>query len=357
MMFFRRPKKNTDVKSRRHACSLTDASGTPVKESPFLQSLREQTPADVPLSCEPEKRSRTKNAGNVVRYFLVFICICVCVGSCVYLIDNHRQKMEAETLYGEAADEFEAAGLDFGFGTAGTPSDKKGDGLHLLADKAQTALPALSVTLQHMGSSDLPGETGGSPYEEELAKLRALLRNYKDRNGDVFGYISIPAVNIGYVTVQGDDNDFYLNHNYKREPLVVGSIYMDYRCSENLMENYNTVLYGHNIVSTGIMFNGVTDFFDRNIFENELIYLYTMDGVYVYKPFAIYDTRPDSGYIRTDFETPEEYTEFLANMKSRSRISSDVTLDAEDHILTLSTCTNYNDGRYALHAYLVEYIH
>ena len=43
-------------------------------------------------------------------------------------------------------------------------------------------------------------------------------------------------------------------------------------------------------------------------------------------------------------------------MKKRSKLASDVTFDGDERILTLSTCTNYNNGRYALHAYLVDHI-
>ena len=43
-------------------------------------------------------------------------------------------------------------------------------------------------------------------------------------------------------------------------------------------------------------------------------------------------------------------------MKARSRIKNNVEVGGNDRIITLSTCTNYNDGRYALHAVLVDYI-
>lgn len=357
MKLFRRSKKTTPA-CAEDAFTFTEDKELNYDRDPFLHSLQEMTPQSVPLSKEAETRPRGEKIFGIARKVMLFVCIAVCAGSCLYLIDNFRQKAQAESLYGEAAAEFEAAGLDFGFGkdkTADTDEDE--DGIHLLKDKSQTGLSSLSSSAQNGAEDDAAEDTQNGAYHEEMEKLRALLGNYKERNEDVCGYISIPAVGIAYVVVQGEDNDFYLNHNYKGEPLVVGSIYMDYRCSENLTENYNTVLYGHNIVTPGIMFHGVTDFLNRNIFENELIYLYTMDGVYVYKPFAIYDTRPDSGYIRTQFETAEEFSAFLTQMKARSRIKSDAVLDAEDYILTLSTCTNYNNGRYALHAYLIDHIH
>ncbi len=343
--FFDRFPKKKAAPNYEDAFAFTEEEAFNYDKDPFLHSLKEQTRSSIPLSRQPEKKSG--RAFGAVRAVLLVLCIGVCLGSCLYLLDNFRQKAQAESLYSEVAAEFDAIGLDFGL------SHTKQDDTLLMKDTVQQALPMLSNPLSQ--SENMSGTE--QKYNEDLEKLRALLASYKERNGDVCGYIRIPAVGITYVVVQGEDNDFYLNHNYKGEPLVVGSIYMDYRNSETLSENYNTVLYGHNIEHPGIMFHGVTDFFNKNIFDNELIYLYTMDGVYVYKPFAIYDTRPDSGYIRTDFETAEEYTQFLADMQSRSRVKSEaVPMDAPA-ILTLSTCTNYNNGRYALHAYLVEYIH
>ncbi|MBQ8746516.1 MAG: class B sortase [Clostridia bacterium] len=346
---FRKKNMNTP---KADPFSFTQETELNYDRDPFLHSLKEQTKESIPLSREPEKEPRGAKLAGVMRTVLLVICIAVCAGSCLYLIDNFRQKAEAEALYGEAAAEFDAAGLDFGFSAA-----PEKDSTQLSKDSVQQSLTSLSVSIEKQENADASEDAESGAYNEELQKLRALLGSYKERNEDVCGYISIPGVNIAYVVVQGEDNDFYLNHNYKGEPLVVGSIYMDYRNSETLSENYNTVLYGHNIETPGIMFHGVTDFFNKNIFDNEYIYLYTMDGVYVYKAFAIYDTRPNSGYIRTEFETAEEFAGFLAEMQSRSRIKSDAQLGAESHILTLSTCTNYNNGRYALHAYLVDYIH
>lgn len=324
----------------------------------FLYSLDSLKAEDIPLSKAPKETRKQDKLFDIARSVMLVICVLVFVGSIVYLIDNFAQKAEAEALYGEAAAEFEAAGLDFGFfggadsQTASSSAAQSGTVTALSKGSESGGMMSLGDSVHALVSG---GAVSGA-HNEELEKLRALLNTYEERNEDVTSYLRIPGVDVSYVVVQGEDNDYYLNHNYKKEYLVVGSIYMDYRNTEDLLENYNTVLYGHNIERPGIMFHRVTDFFDQEIFENELIYLYTMEGVFVYKPFAIYSTRPDSGYIRTEFETEEEFVAFCEDMQKRSKLKTDVTFDGDDRILTLSTCTNYNNGRYALHAYLVEHI-
>ena len=321
---------------------------------PFLNSLKRLQPEDIRLATEPAVRTAAQKASDIVRSVFLYICIGVFLVSCVLLVDNFRQKQKGAELYDAAAAEFAAAGLDFGFG--GVQQSDEGVVAHLRKNKSDAALISLSVRIRDNEMIEAEGKEPVSEYSEQLEKLRAVLRTYKERNDDVYGYISIPAAGIEYVVVQGDDNEYYLNHNYKGEYLVIGSIFADYRCDPMIMRNFNTVFYGHNI-NGGALFHNVTKFLDEEVFAEGLIYIYTMDGVYIYKPFSIYDTNASSGYIRTGFTSKEDFVSFSAEMKARSRIQSDLTVGEDDRIITLSTCTNLTaDGRYALHAVLIDYI-
>jgi len=328
--------------------------------NPFLHSLSSLKPEDIRVSETVRLRTRAQKKENLFRNVMLFFCLSVFVVSCVLLLDNLRQKNEAKKLYDDAAAEFAAAGLDFGFEQwKGTQISAGGSAMLLSPDRE--SIPSLSGSeagkAAEQEKSGQDGNTGNSGYNEELEKLRATLRSYRERNDDVYGYISIPAVGIEYVLVKGEDNDFYLDNNWLGQYLVNGSIFVDYRCADMIMHNFNTVIYGHNIVvNGGSMFNGVTKFRDREIFNNALIYVYTMDGVYVYKPFSFYDTTSSSGYVRTGFSSEEDFLGFAADMKSRSRHASDLTVEENGRMLTLSTCTNVGSGRYALHAVLIEYI-
>lgn len=331
---------------------------------PFLHSLNTLRPEDIRLSAPPRVLSRAEKTEDLVRRVMMGICLAVCVGSCVMLVDNLLQKEEGSALYDEAAAEFAAAGLDFGFeGTTLKTEEDEGAVAHVRKGRTDTAALSLSDAEKKAESAiaEKTEGSGESKYNEQLEKLRATLRSYKERNEDVYGYISIPAVGIEYIMVQGEDNDYYLDNNWLGEYLVIGSIFVDYRCDDMIMRNFNTVIYGHNITTNGgAMFNGVTKFSDPEIFDEALIYIYTMDGVYIYKPYSFYDTKASSGYIRTGFTSKDDFVSFAADMKSRSRHSSDLVVGEEDRIITLSTCTTMSsisgDSRYALHAVLVEYI-
>ncbi|MBQ4043195.1 MAG: class B sortase [Clostridia bacterium] len=331
---------------------------------PFLHSLNTLGPEDIALSAPPRKRTRAEKTEDFLRSAMMFVCLAVCVGSCIMLVDNLLQKEEGTALYDAAAAEFAAAGLDFGFDGVEAKEDGE-EGAVARVRKGRADMAALSLSeADKKTESSLSEKTENAEdkgYNEQLEKLRATLRSYKERNEDVYGYISIPAVGIEYIMVQGEDNDYYLDNNWLKEYLVIGSIFVDYRCDDMIMRNFNTVIYGHNITTNGgSMFNGVTKFSDPEIFEEALIYIYTMDGVYIYKPYSFYDTKASSGYIRTGFTSKQDFVEFAADMKSRSRHASDLVVGEEDRIITLSTCTSMSsisgDSRYALHAVLVEYI-
>jgi sortase B len=337
--------------------TLTRESEFNYDRDPFLHSLSELTPEDIQLSRAPKERTKKDKTMDIVRHVMLAACVLVIVGSCVMLVDNLIQKEKGNALYDEAAKEFASAGLNFGFEEE-TITEDGGGIARLRQGRRDNGVLTLGEAMAQLdASASGPVSSPKSEYNEQLEKLRAVLRSYKEHNEDVYGYISIPAVGLEYVVVQGEDNDYYLNHNYKKESLVIGSIFVDYRCDESITKNFNTVLYGHNIETNGgAMFNRVTDFLKKDVFDNALIYMYTMDGVYIYQAFSVYSTKPDSGYIRTGFTSYDDFAEFAAKMKARSRIKNNVEVSGNDRIITLSTCTNYNDGRYALHAVLVDYI-
>lgn len=338
--------------------TLTRESELNYDRDPFLHSLQELSPEDIHLSRAPKEKSKKDKLMDGVRHVMLAVCALVMIGSCVMLADNLIQKQKGTALYDEAAREFASAGLNFGFEDESITEENVGGIARLRLGRRDSAVLNLTQAMAQKDASE--GDTASTPnseYNEQLEKLRAVLRSYKEHNEDVYGYISIPAVGLEYVVVQGEDNDYYLNHNYKKESLVIGSIFVDYRCHDSITKNFNTILYGHNIETNGgAMFNHVTDFLNKEVFDNALIYMYTMDGVYIYKAFSVYSTRPDSGYIRTAFASYEDFGEFASQMKARSRIANNVEVGSNDRIITLSTCTNYNNGRYALHAVLVDYI-
>lgn len=183
-------------------------------------------------------------------------------------------------------------------------------------------------------------------------------------NEDIVGWITMgneDAPFIDYVVVQGDDNDFYLDHNYKKESNLGGSIFADYREEISAdSEPANIILYGHNMAS-GEYFHKVTNYFntkpgrdktDISFYQKYPTFTFsTLYEKYTYKIFGgmLVHTEKKNGevfyYLRgRNFGTKSEFDEYIAAILDRSSFYTDVDLQYGDRLMTLSTCIlDYGD--------------
>lgn len=173
-------------------------------------------------------------------------------------------------------------------------------------------------------------------------------------NPDVVGWLKINETNIDYPVVQSTDNDFYLKHNLYNEEDKNGWIYMDYRNSTMELDA-NTIIFGHNMYYSGIMFGTLSNVTKKNWYTNPNNLIISFDTIYEsnkYEIFSIYKIPKTTDYLKTYFASDEEFLEFIDLIQERSIENFDVEVKPGDKILTLSTCSNYSD-RLVVHARLI----
>lgn len=173
----------------------------------------------------------------------------------------------------------------------------------------------------------------------------------KEKNPDTAAYIKVNNTNIDYVIVKGEDNKYYLNHNFDKENNMHGWIFMDHNNKLD-GEDRNIVIYGHNTVNKS-MFGSLKNILESSWYNNEKNYsilFITPDSFDTYQVFSTYKIDNEDYYINTKFSSDEEYLKFLNKIKSRSIHNYNVNLDSSDKILTLSTCSNNGKKRVVLHA-------
>lgn len=319
---------------------LVDAIDT--DNSIFLRSLEEITPEEL----APDRPAPTlgDRLYEGLRKLLIVICAAVFVYCLWMLIDNRVQSEASADFYENLAGQIFAEDAEDALGVSRMRCPSGDPMLPVFAD----------AQLAEAGAEMLPGVSAPQSYNLELERMKAFLQDLKDENPDVFGYIRIDGTTISYPLVQGEDNDHYLDYQTNGQPSVSGSIYADYRCNtEHLTDDRNLILYGHNMTN-GTMFNNVTKFFDYNTFMNTKIVIYTFDGIYTYEPFAIFSTNSRFDYARTYFPETQTMIDFCQAMQNASAIKRGLTFTGNEQLLTLSTCTNIGDGRYALHARLID---
>ena len=173
----------------------------------------------------------------------------------------------------------------------------------------------------------------------------------KENNNETVGWIVVDGTNINYPIVLGNDNEFYLTHDFNKDFSIGGWLFMDYRNSP-LMEDRNTIIYGHNLFNK-TAFGALSNLFTDNWFNssNHRIIIYTEKKKYVYSIFSVYNIDPETYYLKIIFED-DEYSAFLNNMISRSEFDFKEELSINDKIITLSTCNDDNSGRKVIHAKL-----
>lgn len=178
--------------------------------------------------------------------------------------------------------------------------------------------------------------------------------NLYDKYEDYRGWIKIDNTNINYPIVQGKDNSFYLDKDINKNYLSSGSIFMNYL--NHGFNDENTVLFGHHMRNK-TMFAQLKKYKEKEFFygDNDIVIEVENGKVLKYKVFSAYVTDAKDNYIKTNFDDKDQYKEFLEDIKNKSQYKSDIDVNENDKIITLSTCSyEFNDARMVVHGKLLK---
>ncbi|MBC1624823.1 class B sortase [Listeria welshimeri] len=186
-------------------------------------------------------------------------------------------------------------------------------------------------------------------------EVRDELKSLQKLNKDMAGWLTIADTEIDYPILQSTDNDYYLHHNYKNEKARAGSIFKDYRNTNEFLDK-NTIIYGHNM-KDGSMFADLRKYLDKDFFKAHPTFSYE-SGLANYKVeiFSVYETTTDFYYIETDFPGKQDFADYLEKVQQQSIYKSNVKVSSKDRIITLSTCDtekDYEKGRMVIQGKLV----
>ncbi|HUM84828.1 MAG TPA: class B sortase [Lachnospiraceae bacterium] len=166
---------------------------------------------------------------------------------------------------------------------------------------------------------------------------------------DICAYISIEGTRIDYPIARSTtDDSYYLNHTIDGTAGYPGSIYIESRNSADFSD-WNTVVYGHNMRS-GSMFGTLSEFRDADYMNaHPYAVVYTPSATYIYTIFAAVTYNNRNIMTSFDFTKPNGRLSFLDSVNEARSISdpyrSDVTVNEDSHLLTLSTCTSESSDR------------
>jgi len=205
------------------------------------------------------------------------------------------------------------------------------------------------------------GETEQNAVDDSEQSSVDQLQQHKDRfeslheiNADIVGWISIADTSIDYPVVQHSDNDYYLDHNIEQKRSSRGAIFMDYR-NEHALVDTHTVIYGHHMKDDS-MFGELSKYKDENYYkEHAIITLDTLEQPTRWQIFSVYVYSPDHQFFQYEFETEQQYSDYLNEIVESSMYSTDIEVTSKDQLLSLVTCTyEVSDARFIVHAKRVE---
>lgn len=184
-------------------------------------------------------------------------------------------------------------------------------------------------------------------------------------NSDVIGWLEIEGTNINYPVLQGEDNDYYLTHNYKHEKVSGGSLFLDCNCDFRRPSD-NLLIYGHRH-KKGLMFEDLIKYKDESFYkEHKTIRFTTADEDATYEILAAFNSRVYYQnetdvfryYYFIDAENRNQFNEYVNNSKKVSLYDTGVMAVYGEQLLTLSTCDyRVENGRFAVVAKKIKEAH
>lgn len=194
-----------------------------------------------------------------------------------------------------------------------------------------------------------------NPYWDyiKMNMLNVDFSELKKINNNVKGWIQVNGTNINYPFVQANDNKYYLTHSFDKSWNSAGWLFLDYR--NNNTNNKNTIIYAHGR-NDKTMFGSLRTVLTKNWLSNTnnyVIKISTEKENSLWQIFSTYHIPTTSDYLQTNFDSNNEYQEFLNIIKDRSSYNFNTSVNSNDNILTLSTCYN-NSDKMVVHAKLIK---
>lgn len=170
-------------------------------------------------------------------------------------------------------------------------------------------------------------------------------------NPDVIGWLEIEALeSISYPIVQGEDNDYYLHRTFKKTDNYAGSIFVDYTNKPDFSD-CNTIIYGHNM-KNGSMFGKLKQLCENEKYkDSRYLWICTPAGKYRYEIFSMQYADVTSDTYTMFGAHDDAFGDYLNKMAKKSKVDMKTeSLNKDDSVVTLSTCTSNEQVRFVVQA-------
>ncbi len=176
----------------------------------------------------------------------------------------------------------------------------------------------------------------------------------KKINPDIVGWLTMENTVIDYPVVKGKDNEYYLHHLYTGEWNSLGTLFVDFR-NYDLFTDRNTVIYGHSMLN-GSMFFILEKYKKQSFYEEHKQFIFeTPDNTYYLLPFAGKVMDGKEAFVEFDFDSDEDFYDYLNYYIRNSTFKSEVEVSGSDKVVMMIKCSDdFEDARYVLLCKVVE---
>ena len=167
-------------------------------------------------------------------------------------------------------------------------------------------------------------------------------------NKEIVGLLNIDNTDKNIVVVQGQDNKEYLTKDLYKNNDKYGTPFLDYRVDIN--NDNKLLIYGHNSSKKNIPFTILENYYDIEYFKNhQFISLITDEQLIRYQIFSIFVETDDWSYMKIKFADEDDWLSHLQKLKNKSMYETGVSVNKDDQILILQTCSHKKE--YANYSY------
>lgn len=182
------------------------------------------------------------------------------------------------------------------------------------------------------------------------------VKELKKQNDDIIGWLQVYNTNINYAVVQGQDNEFYMNHDFLKKESENGALFLDYQYDWKKPDT-NLLIYGHN-KENNLMFSELLKYSKEEFYKkNPSIRFTTVEEDNEYEIISAFYSRvyykSEKDVFRYYFflsaENEEDFNNYINNAIKSSIYNTGKTATYGDQLITLSTCSYHTeDGRFAI---------
>ena len=182
------------------------------------------------------------------------------------------------------------------------------------------------------------------PVATPKPEIQKRFRTLFEQNPDFVGWLTVPGTPIDLPVVYCEDNEFYLSHDFERNPSQMGTLFAD-MSYDPLENNGSLTIFGH-FLAGDAMFGSLHRYKELDYVRENPTFIF--DGLYGDGEYIIFSVFYMAGndddeqfyyYPRSELYNEVGVKYHIRQLVTRTIIDTGVDIAVDDDIVILTCCT------------------